>query len=58
MTEKQLSYDEKDLKKAQWEWRLKILKQLRKENRTNLHLRYLQTESIKDIESHLRNLYD
>lgn len=58
MTEnKQLSYDE-ILKKTQWEWRLKILRQLRKENRTNLDLRYLQTKSIRDIELHLRGLYD
>lgn len=41
--------------RAIWEWRLSVLKKLRAENRTNLKIRHIQTELIKEIEYDLRS---
>lgn len=43
------------LRQAQWEYRLSLLRELRKDNRSNLELRYLQTYWIRCIE---RDLYE
>ena len=51
-----MTYEEM-LDEATWRWRLKVLKQAKKRNKTNLELRYLQTNLIRNIEKDLEK-YD